>query len=85
LNLGSDHCRRGRHRRAVLQSAVQPRSCSRGRRRRETDGDPGTATHRRRSAGHVGRRAPDDATGTLLDLVVGNSGPTIAQNVQIKI
>lgn len=28
---------------------------------------------------------PDDATGTLLNLIIGNSGPTIAQNVQVKV
>ena len=28
---------------------------------------------------------PDDATGTLLNLVVGNSGPTVASNVRVKV
>jgi hypothetical protein len=28
---------------------------------------------------------PDDAQGTLLNLVVGNSGPTVAQNVRVKV
>jgi hypothetical protein len=28
---------------------------------------------------------PDDVTGVLLNLVIGNSGPTIAQNVRAKI
>lgn len=28
---------------------------------------------------------PDDAMGTLLNLVVGNSGPTVATNVRVKI
>lgn len=27
---------------------------------------------------------PDDSTGTLLNLVVGNSGPTVATNVRVK-
>jgi hypothetical protein len=28
---------------------------------------------------------PDDSTGTLLNLVVGNSGPTVATNVRVQI
>ena len=28
---------------------------------------------------------PDDATGTLLNLIVGNSGPTVAKKVKIKV
>jgi hypothetical protein len=28
---------------------------------------------------------PDDATGTVLNLVVGNSGPTVAQNVRVTV
>jgi len=28
---------------------------------------------------------PDDATGTLLNLVVGNSGPTVATNIRVRV
>jgi hypothetical protein len=28
---------------------------------------------------------PDDVTGTLLNLVIGNSGPTVATNVRVQI
>src|ERR1039457_6502232 len=73
-------------RRSGPRSSRSQRSGSRSQRSGRTNQDPAATRHRRWPAPYVwvDVRA-DDATGTLVNLVIGNSGPTVATNLRVRI
>jgi hypothetical protein len=84
-DLGVDRRSADRFGGAVLQLAVYAGSFSRGHGCRETDEDPRAAAHRRSPAIRMGRHTPRWRQGILLNVVVGNSGPTVAKKVRVKV